>query len=185
MVPAEPLTQEAEAQFKKMMTDPTVDPWSLDEAADNLQSNFPQRAAMLRKRAAELRAAQQIRDSQRGGSEFTIRGGDTASRLALHYTDVAHRWKEIPQVNPGMVIKTVDIAGTKTTVLHPWIVGTKVLLPLSWQVWAKKPPAVATGGAAKVKSATATDADKLMDLMRELLKQQPNKSGPAPRWEEA
>ncbi len=123
------------------MKDPTVDVWALDDMAAQMQASYPQHAARLRHRAKELRHAQQLSDSQRGGSEWVIRGGDIPSRLAVHFTGNALRWKEIPTVNPGMVVKTIN----GTTQIHPWHVHSKILLPVGWAIWNKRPPPVATG----------------------------------------
>ena len=148
----------------QLLTDPNVDPWALDDAANQLQPTYPQTAMQLRQRANQLRQVQGLKDQQSGGSPWTIRAGDIASRLALHYTGNGARWKEIPAVNPGMQVKTHN----GTTTLDPWMVGTKILLPVSWQVWNKKPPPVARGSSAK--PPTAPTDPTLEQLKRELEK---------------
>lgn len=127
---------------RKALADPDIEPEALDRMADLLDAKYPAAATALRARASQLRMARQMADSQRGGSEFTIRTGDIASYMAQYYTGSANRWREIPEVNPGM--RTVTVGGV--TQLVPWTVGETILLPLSWKIWEKPLPPVQTAG---------------------------------------
>lgn len=129
------------AEVLKMLADTKIDPFALEDSADLLQDKYPKTAAVLRKRAAELRNAHALRDTQRGFSEHTIRSGDLPSKMALHFTADANRWKELPKVNAHRGMKIATIKGV--TQLVPW--HGVVRLPVSWAHWNKRPAPVATG----------------------------------------
>lgn len=132
---------ELASEVRQALGDSTMEPQALEQMADALDTKYPAAAAALRARALELRTQRQLGDAARGGSEFTIRGGDTGSYLAKYYTGNGNRWREIPGVNPGM--RTVTVAGV--TQLVPWQVGDKILLPLDWKIWEKPLPPTQTG----------------------------------------
>lgn len=149
------------AQLDALVQDDGVDPAALDYLADMYASTYPKAAKRLRARAAELRERTRLEHVQKGRSPFTIRQGDTGSRLALYYTGDASRWKEIPSVNQDRGMKVQTVKGV--TQLVPW--SGVIHLPLSWEIWTKPLPPAA-GAPAK------TEADDLKkkaeDLMKEL-----------------
>lgn len=136
---------ELAAQVRQALADPNMEPEALDQMANTLDEKYPAAAAALRARALELRTQRQLQDSARGGSDFTIRAGDTGSYIAKYYTGNANRWRELPAVNPGMRV----VKGPKFEYLVPWKVGETILLPTDWKAWTKPLPPTQSGGDSK------------------------------------
>lgn len=79
------------------------------------------------------------------GTSWRIKSGDVPYKVAQKLTGDANRWREIPTVNPGMAVKTVN----GVTQLVPWKVGNVVQLPPGWFPSAVPAPGAivsATGG---------------------------------------
>jgi hypothetical protein len=142
------------AEVTRMLSDPDVDPWALDDAADALGA-YPIAAERLHARATELRTVQKLQDTKKGGSEWVIRQGDIPYKMAEYYTGSSNKWRDIPKVNPGMSIQKIN----GVTQLVPWY-GT-ILLPLSWKVWSKRPPPTLPGGPPKKKQPDMSETEKL------------------------
>ena len=110
-------------------------PWELDDAADAMGA-YPNAQRCLRARAADLRQQWELRDRNRGYSDYVLRYGDNPALLAAHYTGNGQRWKDVPPMNAGM--STTPSGPSK------WY-GT-IRLPLSWAIWSKRPATPASGG---------------------------------------
>ncbi len=160
---------DVEAKVDGLLTNPNIEPTALEAAATAMDASYPVAAAALRKRAGELRAKAKMDDAARGGTPFVIRTGDLAGSLAQYYTGVMQRFKEIPPLNPPMQIKTIN----KNTQLVPWVVGSTILLPLSWNVRDKPLPGVAHGKA----PLTEQQAEEAVEDLKVAVQQAIEKAG--------
>lgn len=111
-------------------------PEALELVATQLdKAGYSEAGDAMRKRAADLRAAQGVKQAA-SGKVHLVREGDIPSYLALWYAGNAGRWTELPSVNPGMTVQKVN----GVTQLVPWKVGTYVNLPPDWNVARGVPP---------------------------------------------
>lgn len=129
------LPPQLQAEARKTYAE-AKNPEALELVATQLdKAGYPDAGEAMRKRAAELRATQGVKQAA-SGKMHLLREGDTGSYLALWYTGTAGRWTELPSVNPGMRVEKVD----GVTQLVPWKVGTYINLPPDWNTARGVPP---------------------------------------------
>lgn len=135
------LPPELARKVASALADKNATPESLESMADTLESGgYPIAAKALRDRAAAIRMKQELDDKEAGGTPFVIRTGDLPYRLSQYYTGDANRWREILSVNSQLGMHV-----TSKGWVEPWIVGSTILMPLSWNIRSKPLPAPATG----------------------------------------
>lgn len=141
---------------------------------------YPIMAECIAKIGREKSLAAKAELERLGGMPHTIRMGDIPSLMAVYYTGVASRFKELGPLNPQIgALKTVK----GVTNYERWIPGTEILIPKSWKPLDKPIPPVATGGKGP------TDAqveEQKVEPLPEYIKPNPEapEESPGPNWVE-